>query len=184
MTSQSKKVGYIKAVTKGFEFETQREVLREAGCVVVYRDILSSSKDRGGFKQLLSSLNDGDTVVVHSLDRLGTSVTQLIETIDLIRKKGATLVSLMEAVDSSKLMSLTEWVKLMKKNIEKMHIERTEPARLGAISRGRQGGRPEKMTAAKIKVLQRLYHDQNVSIREICKKFGISRPTVYKYLRA
>ena len=177
------KVGYIKAVTKGFDYESQREVLREAGCVVIYRDIVSSNKTREGFKELLNNVSSGDTVVVHSLDRLGASMTQLLDTLDLFRRKEIALVSIMESIDSEKKFSLTDWVKLMKKNVEKMNLERTEPARMGAVSRGRQGGRPEKITKQQEKSIKKLYFEKNMTIRKICEKFNISRPTVYKYLK-
>ena len=183
MVKSNNKVGYIKAVTKGFEFESQREVLRDAGCVVIYRDIVSSSKNREGFKELLNNVSDGDTVVVYSLDRLASSTNQLIDTLDVLRKRGIELVSILESIDSDKKLSLTDWVQIMKKNILKMNIERTEPARMGAVSRGRQGGRPEKISKQQEKSIKKLYYEKNMPIRKICEKFSISRPTVYKYLK-
>lgn len=183
MVSSNKKVGYIKSVTKGFDFESQREVLRNAGCVVIYRDIVSSSKKREGFKELLNNVSKGDTVVVYSLDKLGSSTTQLIDTIDILAKRGLEVVSILESIDSDKKLSLIEWVQLMKSNISKMNVERTEPARMGAVSRGRQGGRPEKITKQQERSIKKMYFEKNIPIRSICEKFSISRPTVYKYLK-
>ena len=183
MANSNKKVGYIKSVTKGFDFESQREVLRNAGCVVIYRDIVSSSKKREGFKELLNNVSKGDTVVVYSLDRLGSSTNQLIDTIDILAKRGLEVVSILESIDSDKKLSLIDWVQLMKNNILKMNVERTEPARMGAVSRGRQGGRPEKISKQQERSIKKMYFEKNIPIRIICEKFSISRPTVYKYLK-
>ena len=178
-----KKIGYAKAITKSDDFDIQRESLRDAGCVTVFRDIVSSNKRRLGFEELLSTVSQGDTIVVASLYLLGSSLLQLLESIMMIHKQGATIISLAEGIDSKKLYSFEEWMSILNTTNQKMLYSRTEPARLGAVARGRQGGRPEKVDSGQIKKIKKLYFEKNMTIKSICKKFSISRPTVYKYLK-
>ncbi|HWK25378.1 MAG TPA: recombinase family protein [Solirubrobacter sp.] len=76
---------------------------REEKTHVVYREegVSGASKRRPKRDRLLADLQPGDVVLVTSLDRLGRSTRDLLETFDLIEAKGATLVSLREAIDTS-----------------------------------------------------------------------------------
>ena len=50
-------------------------------------------------------------------------------------------------------------------------------------ARGRVGGRKEKLTLKQIKTLQKMYDSRKHTISEMGWTFGISRPTVYRYLK-
>ena len=64
--------------------------------------------------------------------------------------------------------------------------ERTKAGLRAARAQGRLGGRPPGLSPqAKITAVaaEALYKDKSLSISEICDKLGISKPTLYKYLR-
>lgn len=61
--------------------------------------------------------------------------------------------------------------------------ERTQAGLKAARARGRVGGRPKILNKNKIKLLKDLYNKKEHSIMEICDIIGISKPTMYKYLR-
>jgi len=57
-------------------------------------------------------------------------------------------------------------------------------ARLEARARGRKGGRSKKLkTAAKVAEARRMYADKTRSIEEICAALGISRASLYRYIK-
>jgi AcrR family transcriptional regulator len=57
-------------------------------------------------------------------------------------------------------------------------------ARLEARARGRKGGRSKKLkTAASVAEARRMYADKARSIEEICSALGISRASLYRYLK-
>ena|SRR6266487_760439 len=57
-------------------------------------------------------------------------------------------------------------------------------ARLEARAKGRKGGRSKKLkTAAKVAEARRMYADKTRSIEEICSALGISRASLYRYLK-
>ncbi len=52
-----------------------------------------------------------------------------------------------------------------------------------ARSRGRLGGRPLFLDKNQVKLMIKMYDDGEVEIDNICDCFGISKPTLYRYLR-
>ena len=61
--------------------------------------------------------------------------------------------------------------------------ERTQAGLAAARARGRLGGRrPIRADDPRVVSAKRLHKDRGLSINEICKTLGISRPTFYRYL--
>ena len=44
--------------------------------------------------------------------------------------------------------------------------------------------RPPSLDAEKRKLAVKLYNDKNYSVNQVCQVMGISKPTLYKYVRA
>ena len=62
--------------------------------------------------------------------------------------------------------------------------ERTNAGLAAARARGRGGGRPRKLkTNGKIALARRMFADSSHSIAEICAALGISRATLYRYVK-
>jgi len=179
-----KKVGYVRTSLTDDSIDSQKSILKDAGCSIIYKDIVPSSKaGRPGFDTLLESITEDDVIVVHSLDRLACSMNQLIDSVSKIQEKGAHIETLEDAVHTSKVVTISEVFLLLKSSKEKMFRERTKPGRVGAKARGRMGGRPEKISIKQKEEIKRLYNE-NIPVKSICERLNISRPTLYKYLRA
>ena len=61
--------------------------------------------------------------------------------------------------------------------------ERTQAGLSAARARGRLGGRQKRLDLAKRSLVVKLYKDKESTAKEICSMMGISKPTLYKYLR-
>jgi DNA invertase Pin-like site-specific DNA recombinase len=62
--------------------------------------------------------------------------------------------------------------------------ERTNAGLEAARARGRIGGRPRKLkTNGKVALARHMFTDQSHSIPEICAALGISRATLYRYVK-
>ena len=62
-------------------------------------------------------------------------------------------------------------------------LERTKLGLESARARGGQGGRPKKLNKDKKQLAQELYEAKKHSLMQICSMLGISKPTLYKYVR-
>ena len=60
--------------------------------------------------------------------------------------------------------------------------ERTRAGLEAARARGRQGGRPEKLTSEQKELVKTLYANKGHSIGAICKMVGVGKTTLYKYI--
>jgi DNA invertase Pin-like site-specific DNA recombinase len=61
--------------------------------------------------------------------------------------------------------------------------ERTHAGLRAARARGRLGGRPKALTASKQQRAVELYQEKQLAVQDICKIMGISKPTLYAYVR-
>lgn len=61
--------------------------------------------------------------------------------------------------------------------------ERTKAGLDAARARGRRGGRPRKLGGEQRALAIDLYHQKKYGIDEICRTVGISKPTLYAYVR-
>ena len=178
------KIGYARISTPDQSLDLQRDALTAAGCEQIFEDVASGAKDeRRGLAEAIAYARDGDTLTVGKLDRLGRSLKHLIETVNQLQAKGIGFASVQENIDTTtsggKLIfhvfgALAEFER-------ELIRERTQAGLKAARARGKQGGRPPKMTAAQIDMAKRLMADPQISIDRICQTMNISRSTLYRY---
>jgi DNA invertase Pin-like site-specific DNA recombinase len=180
-------IGYARVSTDDQDLSLQLDALEQAGCAKIYRDTQSGAKaDRPGLAQALEHLREGDTLVVWRLDRLGRSLSQLIQLMTELDERGVGFRSLTEQIDTTtpggKLIfhifgALAEF----ERNLIR---ERTMAGLAAARARGRKGGRPKRLdTDRKVQMARQLHADTSNSIEDICATLGISRATLYRYLQ-
>ena len=61
--------------------------------------------------------------------------------------------------------------------------ERTRAGLASARQRGRCGGRPKAIDAETFAMAVQLYQEKKVAVKHICELMGISKPTLYAYVR-
>src|SRR5215469_13874634 len=181
------KVGYIRVSKQEQNEELQRDALKEASCEKLFSDVMTGSKfERKGLEKLLAFARSGDTVIVWKLDRLGRSLKDLIETLNLLKDRGVDFISLTEHIDTTTpggklIFHLMGALAEFERDLIR---ERTNAGPAAARARGRVGGRPRKLaTNAKVALAQRLFADKKHAIDDICSTLGISRSTLYRYVK-
>jgi len=181
------KIGYIRVSKHEQNEALQRDALKEAGCEKYFSDVITGSKfERKGLEQLLAFARSGDTVIVWKLDRLGRSLKDLIETLNLLKDRGVDFISLTEKIDTTTpggklIFHLMGALAEFERDLIR---ERTNAGLAAARARGRVGGRPKKLsTNGKVALALRLVEDSHHSIDDICSTLGISRSTLYRYIR-
>ncbi len=140
--------------------DLQRDALIAAGVdpVHLYEDQASGMReDRPGLTSCLKALRTGDTLVVWKLDRLGRDLRHLINTVHDLTGRGIGLKVLTghgAAIDTTTAAGkLVFGIFAALAEFERELIaERTIAGLASARARGRKGGRPFKMTAAKLRL--------------------------------
>ncbi len=61
-------------------------------------------------------------------------------------------------------------------------VERTKAGLASARARGRHGGRPFKMTPAKLRLAQAAMGKPETKVGELCTELGITRQTLYRHV--
>ena len=179
-------IGYARVSTEDQNLDLQLDALKDSGCERIYEDKISGSKtEREGLDQALNSLREGDTLVVWKLDRLGRSLQHLISVVNGLKEKGVYFRSLKENLDtSSSTGKLIFHIFGALAEFERDIIrERTIAGLAAARARGRVGGRPKSLSDEKIKLARTLWGDKSNSIVDICDVLGISKATLYRYLK-
>ena len=180
-------IGYARVSTDDQNLNLQKDALTRAGGERILEDRQSGAKaDRPGLRDALDYARDGDTLTVWRLDRLSRSLKDLIDLVSQLKARGIGLKSLHESIDttssSGKLIfhvfgALAEF----ERNLIR---ERTQAGLAAARARGRRGGRPKSLDAAKRAIAVNLYDEKKHSVKEICEVMGVSKPTLYKYIKA
>jgi DNA invertase Pin-like site-specific DNA recombinase len=180
------RIGYARVSTQDQNLDLQKDALKQAGCEKIIEDKTSGKvMQRSGLDQLRDILRPGDVLVVWRLDRLGRSLKHLIELLTELEQAGIGFHSLQEAIDTTtpggKLVfhifgALAEF----ERNLIR---DRTQAGLAAARARGRKGGRPKAVNLAKRKLAVELYHRKEHPIAQICEIVGITKPTLYAYVR-
>ena len=182
-------IGYARVSTDDQNLLLQTDALKQAGCEKIYKEKLSGAKvDRPELLKLMEQLREGDTVTVWKLDRLGRSLTQLIDTVNKLADLKVGFRSLKESIDTTTATGkLTFHIFASFAEFERDMIrERTNAGLSAARERGRVGGRKKGLSPdadIKASAAKTLYESGN-TVDKICKMLQIgSKRTLYKYLR-
>lgn len=179
-------IGYARVSTYDQNPDLQKDALSKAGCKKVFTDTVTGvASERPGMESALEYLREGDTLVVWRLDRLGRSLKHLIEIVGLLEERKIGLRSLQESIDTTSsggklIFHIFGALAEFERNLIR---ERTTAGLTAARARGRKGGRPRTLDAQKRKMAVKLYEERQHTIKEICRMMGISKPTLYNYLR-
>lgn len=154
----------------------------------VYEDRASGAKDdRPQLAACLKGLREGDTLVVWKLDRLGRNLRHLVTIVDDLTARGVGLQVLTgqgAAIDTTTAAGkLVFGIFAALSEYERALIsERTVAGLASARARGRTGGRPFKMTPAKVRLAAASMGQPETNMAALCNELGITRQTLYRHV--
>ena len=170
--------------------DLQRDALLAAGVEAdrLYEDHASGKRDdRTGLEACLKALRSGDTLVAWKLDRLGRDLKHLVTLVDDLTRRGVGLKIL--AGQGASLDTTTANGKLvfgifaaLAEFERELIVERTRAGLQAARARGRHGGRPFKMTSAKLRLAQAAMGQPETKVGELCAELGVTRQTLYRHV--
>jgi DNA invertase Pin-like site-specific DNA recombinase len=193
MDRKMARIGYGRvstAVAKGRKRQhvgNQVARLTDYGCERVFTDeITGKRRDRPGWDACLAALQPGDTLVVTKLDRIGRSLINLVDVMQLLGDRGIDLKALDQDIDTSTangklifhiMAALAEWEATMT-------AERTVEGLEAARERhgGKLPSRGPSITADQIETARTLARSSTMSAGRIADVIGVSRATLYRHV--
>jgi len=180
--------GYMRISTLKDEQTFERQQAQLKNCDIVYSDRISGAKrDRPALNEMLAELQEGDTVLIVEISRLSRSTKDLLEIVETIKAKGASLKSIHDSwLDTTSDNPMSEFLLTVMGALGQMEREMiTQRVREGvkvAQEKGVKFGRP---TANKNKVAYaiELYNAGNHTTKEISDITGVSKATLYRKLK-
>ena len=181
----SQRIGYVRVSTldQNEQRQLEGEILDQ-----VFRD-KASGKDaeRPQLVELVRFAREGDTVVVHSMDRLARNLDDLRSVVRSLTGKGVRVEFLKEGLvftgDDSPMANLMLSVMGAFAEFERSLIrERQREGITLAKQRGAYRGRKQTLDAGQVAELVRRA-TAGTPKSELAREYGLSRETVYQYLR-
>lgn len=187
--------GYARVSTSQQDLEIQIEALKKFG---VEEDMIFSEKlsgksmdNRKELQRLIELLEEGDTLVVHKLDRLGRSVSQVMTLVDTMIKEKKHLIVIdanidtrnMDGIQGIMTKALITLLGLMGEMERTFILERTKAGRERAVSNGTKLGR-RKVKKQLYELAIKDYETGHYTVSQIMKKYGeLTEATFYRRLK-
>lgn len=182
---KGQRIGYIRV--SSFDQNPERQ-LDQTQVDKVFVD-KASGKDtqRPELDSLLSFVRDGDTVVVHSMDRLARNLDDLRRLVQKLTRKGVQIEFVKECLtftgEDSPMANLMLSVMGAFAEFERslIHERQREGIALARL-RGAYRGRKKSLSSEQqIEVRRRAMNGEKKA--QLAREFGISRETLYQYLK-
>lgn len=179
----SEQVGYIRVSSEGQNIDRQ---LDNVALDKQFIDKVSgASKDRPQLNACLEYIRSGDTLHVHSIDRLARSLRDLEEIVDTLVKRGVKVIFHTERLHftneenpvSTMMLQMLGVIAQFERTLTK---KRQKEGIAIAKQKGKHLGRP-KLDMSLSSECKRL-RDEGYTISMLSEKFNLSIPSIYKLL--
>lgn len=176
-------IGYARVSTADQSLNLQHDALKAAGCDQIFEDhgISGAHTDRPAYIEAMSTLKDGDTLVVWRLDRLSRSLFDLVDTLQVMKERGIAFRSICEGMDTGSpygeaIYAIASAFAHLERNLI---AERTRAGIAAAKARGVKFGRKPALNDRMISEIINL-HARGASIAEIAGNLDVGKSTLYR----
>jgi len=190
------KYGYARCSTNEDKQDIQRQIreLKAAGAdEVVFEYEHGDAKVKQNLNMLLESAQEGDTIITLEVSRLTRSTQQLCEIVEMIKQKRLCLVivgSITVDCRSGQIDPMSQAFIQMSAVFAELELSiiraRVRSGMQNAKAKGKKVGRKPTTKDDIPAVFYKhypTYAAKKMNVSELARVCGLSRPTVYKYLR-
>jgi len=181
----SKIIGYVRV--SSFEQNTDRQLEGIKADKIFLEKVSGKDANRPQLIELLNYIRDGDTLIVHSLDRLARNLDDLRRLVQTLTAKDVKVQFLKENLtftgEDSPMSNLLLSVMGAFAEFERALIRERQLEGIAlAKKRGAYKGRKRCLTTQQVEAMkQRVCNGEKKS--QIAQDLGVSRETLYQYLR-
>lgn len=185
-----KLIGYARVSTGHQNLEAQIAALQDAGCVQIFSEKISSrisDRDRPKLQAAIDALDEGDTLVIAKLDRLGRTQHEVIACLHQLQSQGRHVKTLDGLIDTAALGKMAPLVIGLLTGLAEVERDlikaRTEESIAYRKAAGLSlGGRPKTYNADQARLVVDL-RAQGHSLRRIASMSGLPLATVQRILK-
>lgn len=177
-------IAYVRVSTIEQNEQRQLEAMKKYGIEKWFVEKVSAKDtNRPKLQEMLEFVREGDTVHIHDFSRLARSTKDLLEIVDTLNRKGVTLVSNKESIDTSsptgKLMltmigAINEFERT---NLLERQREGIAIAKRNGVYKGRKA-----ITIPDFEKHYQRYLSRQINKSQLAKELDISRPTLDKLI--
>ena len=179
-------IGYVRVSTVDQNEGRQIEGLKNHKIEKMFIEKVSAKDtNRPQLKSMIEFAREGDTIFIHSLDRLARSTKDLLEIVEQLQHKGIHLVSNKESIDTStptgKLMltMLGAIAEFERANL----LERQREGIALAKQEGKYKGRKEIDFPTNWSDVYNKYKRREITGTKAMERLGLKRNTFYKLVK-
>lgn len=180
-------LGYARVSTLDQNPALQLDALKLAGCERTFTDegISGGAIKRPALDEALAALKPGDVLIVWKLDRLGRSLSHLIQITKQLGERDIGFRSLSESIDTTSASGrlLFHIMGALAEFERALITERTRAGMVAAKQRGVKVGRKPKLSPDQIDHARKLI-DAGESPRHVATSMGVSTATLYRKIPA
>jgi DNA invertase Pin-like site-specific DNA recombinase len=180
-------VGYARVSTEDQKLDLQIQALKAAKCdrIITDKGLSGRAFDRPGLEEVLHMLQNGDTLVVWRLDRLGRSLIHLVELLDRLGENGIHFHSLTENIDTSSSGGrlLFHMIAALAEFERTLISERTRAGMAAARENGIRLGRPPGLSEAQVSEASAAIYEHGEKIDQVAKRYNITPRSLRRMLK-
>ncbi len=184
---EGKKIGYVRVSAEDQNPDRQIEIVKDAVDKLFIDKASGKSTDRPQLKAMCEFVREGDTLIVASMDRLARNLGDLRELVQALTARGVCIFFIKEGLtftgNDSPMATLLlnvmgAFAEFERTLIRERQLEGIALAKLKGVYKGRK----KSLSAAQIAELHARIAagEQKTSV---ARDFGISRETLYQYLK-
>jgi len=175
-------VGYARTSTVDQDagYEAQQRDLKAAGCTKIFAEQVSSVAERAQLNAAIDYLREGDVLIATKLDRLARSMRHLLQLVDEVKEKKASLRILGMSLDTETATGtmMLQVLGAVAEHERSLMLERQREGIAKAKAEGKYKGRA-RTAMAKAGEVEALLA-KGVNPTEVARKLGIGRSSVYR----
>lgn len=181
------RVGYIRCSTIEQNEARQLKMMNEQNTEKLFIDKASGKNtDRAAFKDMMSFVRAGDTVIVESISRIARNTRDLLSIISELTEKGVEFVSLKESIDTTTpqgrfmLTVFGALAELERENILERQREGIEIAKSEGKYKGRK---PIDYNETQFKALCKRWRAGEITATAAMNEIGLKPNTFYRRVK-
>lgn len=176
------KYGYARVSSLGQSLEEQKQKLAQAGCEIIRAEKQSgkSTEGREELRLLLDFIRPGDEIWCTRIDRVARSVRDLLNIVESLKAKGATLRATEQPIDASTPagQAFLSMLGVFAEFERSLILERQKAGIAKARAEGRMGGSEKRIPRADVARLL----GERVGPSEIARRLSIGVASVYRII--